>query len=171
MNQFFISLILLGIILIIAALIGIAYDRKKSRDHLEGLEQKKNELSSIVDDADQMIDELNRLSDYVVTQMDSKNEEMSNILKDVETRIGNIKTRLNDNSEAYEIPLGIVVNGGEGNKPHNKVESTVSTKENEQEIVKNFENTKISNTRKAISSYKTHSNYKGNVIPINNRYA
>ncbi len=171
MNQFFISLIVLGIVLIIVALVGITYDRKKSRDALESIDSKKDELTGIVNDAELMIDELNRFSDYIVTQMDIKNEEMCSMLKSVEDRIGNIKGRLNESTVTSQIPVDMVVNGnGSDVLVKSKIEKIQQEAEQAEEIVIKQEVKTISN-KSAISSYKTQSNYKSNVIPINSRYA
>lgn len=171
MNQFFISLIVLGIVLIIVALVGIAYDRKKTRDAFESIDAKRDELTGIVNDAELMIDELNRFSDYIVTQMDIKNEEMNNMLKSVEERIGNIKGRLNESSETVQIPVDMVVNGnGSDILIKSKIEKIQQEIEEPEETVVKQE-IKITNNRSAISSYKTQSNYKNNVIPINSKYA
>ncbi len=171
MNQFFISLIVLGIVLIIVALVGIAYDRKKSRDAFEGIDAKRDELTGIVNDAELMIDELNRFSDYIVTQMDIKNEEMNNVLKSVEERIGNIKGRLNESAEAVQIPVDMVVNGnGSDVLVKSKIEKIQQEiEEPEETVIKQEVN--IPSSRSAISSYKIQSNYKNNVIPINSKYA
>ncbi len=171
MNQFFISLIVLGIVLIIVALVGIAYDRKKSRDAFEGIDAKRDELTGIVNDAELMIDELNRFSDYIITQMDIKNEEMNNVLKSVEERIGNIKGRLNESAEAVQIPVDMVVNGnGSDVLVKSKIEKIQQEiEEPEETVIKQEVN--IPSSRSAISSYKIQSNYKNNVIPINSKYA
>ncbi len=171
MNQFFISLIVLGIVLIIVALVGIAYDRKKSRDAFESIDAKRDELTGIVNDAELMIDELNRFSDYIVTQMDIKNEEMNNVLKSVEERIGNIKGRLNESAEAVQIPVDMVVNGnGSDVLVKSKIEKIQQEiEEPEETVIKQEVN--IPSSRSAISSYKIQSNYKNNVIPINSKYA
>lgn len=175
MNQFFISLIVLGIVLIIVALVGIAYDRKKSRDAFESIDAKRDELTGIVNDAELMIDELNRFSDYIVTQMDIKNEEMNNVLKSVEERIGNIKGRLNESAEAVQMPVDMpvdmVVNGnGSDVLVKSKIEKIQQEiEEPEETVIKQEVN--ITSSRSAISSYKIQSNYKNNVIPINSKYA
>jgi len=93
MNQFYVSIIFLGILLIFTAIVMIAYDRKRAYDHSKQLDEKKNELSGIIQDAENMIDELNRFSDYVVTQMDLKNEELNSILKTAEEKIKNLSVR------------------------------------------------------------------------------
>ena len=76
MNQFYVSMIFIGIILVLISLIWIAYDRNKGNNYEKRLEEKKEQLVGIISDAEQMIDELNRFSDYIVTQVDTKKDEL-----------------------------------------------------------------------------------------------
>lgn len=78
MGQFYLGFIIIGILLIIIALIWFIINKKKSSDYMNLLEKKKYELLGIMNDAEQMIEELNRLSDYIVTQIDLKNEQLWN---------------------------------------------------------------------------------------------
>lgn len=91
MNQFYFSLLSLGIILVIIAFIWIAYDWKKSGEEHKLLEDKKGELAKIITEAEQMIDELNKFSGYVVTQMEQKSDELSSRIKDIDDRMNKIQ--------------------------------------------------------------------------------
>jgi DNA-binding NarL/FixJ family response regulator len=93
MNQFYVSLIFIGITLILASLGWILYDRKKSYENIRLLEQKKTELLETVKDAEEMIDEMNKFSDYIVTQMELKNDEIRTNLKYFDTKINEIRSR------------------------------------------------------------------------------
>lgn len=90
MNGFYVSMIFLGILLIIISLISIFLDKRKVFSFIKGFDDKKMELSEIIGDAEQMIDELNRFSDYIVTQMDLKNEELNRNLHEAEARINKL---------------------------------------------------------------------------------
>ena len=81
MIQLYVSIIFTGIMLILISLGMIAYDRKKAFDYSTKLENKKDELEVVISDADQIITEMNKFSDYIVTQMEIKNEEMHKNLK------------------------------------------------------------------------------------------
>jgi hypothetical protein len=89
---FYVSIIFIGVILVIISLIWIAYDRKKGLDYVQKLEQKKEELVGIIRDAEQMVDELNRFSDYIVTRMDEKSGELFQYMKAAETQIDSMQT-------------------------------------------------------------------------------
>jgi hypothetical protein len=78
MEQFYLGFIIIGILLIIIPFVWFIINKKKSNDYMNLLEEKKNELLGIINDAEQMIEELNRFSDYIVTQIDLKNEQLWN---------------------------------------------------------------------------------------------
>ncbi|RCX15543.1 hypothetical protein DFR58_113125 [Anaerobacterium chartisolvens] len=109
MNQFYVSIIFLGIILILVSMVWIAYDRKKSYDYEKRVDEKKNELEGIISDAEQMIDELNKFSDYVVTKIDLKNEELSLKLKSLEEYERCSEMRPTKQNESAQPTIGTAV--------------------------------------------------------------
>jgi ATP/maltotriose-dependent transcriptional regulator MalT len=78
MEQFYPGFMIIGVLLIIISLTWFIINKKKLNYFMSLLEKKKDELSGIISDAEQMIEELNRFSDYVVTQIDLKNEQLWN---------------------------------------------------------------------------------------------
>ena len=96
MNQFYVSLIFIGIILISLSLILVLLEKKKVFSFINNYEKKKQELVEIIYDAEQMIEELNKFSDYVVTQMDFKNEELAMNLKKAQEEIKALAQRSQD---------------------------------------------------------------------------
>lgn len=94
MNGFYVSMIFLGILLIIISLISIFLEKRKAFHFVKGFDEKKQELSEIINDAEQMIDELNRFSDYIVTQMDLKNEELNKNLREAEERVQSLNKKV-----------------------------------------------------------------------------
>lgn len=94
MNGFYVSMIFLGMLLIIVSLISIFLDKRKVFNFIKGFDEKRQELSEIIGDAEQMIDELNRFSDYIVTQMDLKNEELNRNLQEAEVRVKTLNGRI-----------------------------------------------------------------------------
>jgi len=96
MNQFYVSIIFLGIILILVSLVAIAFDRKKFNNLSKQLDRKREELISIIADAEQMVEELNKFSDYMITQMNLKNEELSGNLKLVEEKLAQLDTKAHE---------------------------------------------------------------------------
>ena len=84
MVGFYSSIIFIGIILIVVSLIWIVFDRKNAFDTELRMDEKKAELIRIIRDAEMMVEELNRFSDYVVTQIGEKNAEMNARFKEAE---------------------------------------------------------------------------------------
>lgn len=111
MNSLYVSIIFLGTMLIIVSLFWILYDWKKSGDYSNQLEKKKQELVGIIGDAEQMVEEMNRFSDYIVNQMDFKNEELCLSLKKIDEKIKHINLTVNEKETAVIQPMEKVVNG------------------------------------------------------------
>ena len=91
--NFYVTLVFLGIILVFLSLIWVILDKKKVFGFTKNFEDKKQELVEIINDAEQMIEELNKFSDYIVTQMDLKNEELRMNLRNADEDIKNIALR------------------------------------------------------------------------------
>ncbi|MCX7842622.1 MAG: hypothetical protein N2489_06060 [Clostridia bacterium] len=157
--NFYVSIIFLGIMLIIIALIWIAYDMKRSQDYVKKLDDKKQELLEIISDCEQMIEELNKFSDYIVTQMDIKNQEMCSSLKIIEEKLEQISLKNVENNDVVPIVKEKVVNGTPGTGFFNH---------NSDLIIDNIEYDS-SNAVKTSSS-KSSGRSKDKVIPINNKF-
>lgn len=87
MNGFYVSMVFLGALLVIFSLVCIFLDKRKAFNCLKSYDDKTQKLVEIINDAEQMINELNRFSDYIVSQMDVKNEELNNKLKLAEEKM------------------------------------------------------------------------------------
>ena len=99
MNGFFVSLIFFGILLVIVSLIFIFLDKKKVFQFMKSFDDKKQELTEIISDAEEMIEELNKFSDYIVGQMDRKNDELNKSLSNAEEKVNLLSKRLDTVSE------------------------------------------------------------------------
>ena len=75
MGAFYVSMIFLGILLVIGSLFFIALDRANGKDFFKEFDRKKDEMFNLVQEAEEMIQELNKMSDYVVTMISEKNRE------------------------------------------------------------------------------------------------
>ncbi|HEX2944684.1 MAG TPA: hypothetical protein VHT96_01870 [Clostridia bacterium] len=87
MSGFYVTMIFFGILLVLFSLLFIALDKKKVFNFSKKIDEKKQQLTEILNDAEQMIEELNNFSDYVVNQMDLKNEELNKNLKLAEEKV------------------------------------------------------------------------------------
>lgn len=92
MEAFYISAILVGMCFMAAAIALVRFDRKKSADYLNKMDTNKEELVGIISDAEQMVQELNRFSDFVVERIESKNTEFLESMKNVEEHIQRMKS-------------------------------------------------------------------------------
>ncbi len=75
MGAFYVSIIFVGILLIIGSLIFIAMDKVNGKDFFREFDRKKDEMFNLIQDSEEMIQELNKMSDYVVTMISEKNQE------------------------------------------------------------------------------------------------
>lgn len=91
MIQFYISVIFIGIILVVISFIWIIYDRKKAYDYSKDVDNKKAELLVVMKDAEEMIEELNSISGYILDNMDSKSNEIKDTLSSADEKIKEIK--------------------------------------------------------------------------------
>lgn len=75
MGSFYVTIIFLGILLIIGSLFFIAMDKVNGKDFFKEFDRKKEEMFNLIQDSEDMIQELNKMSDYVVTMISEKNQE------------------------------------------------------------------------------------------------
>ncbi|MHB8064768.1 MAG: DUF6115 domain-containing protein [Ruminiclostridium sp.] len=78
MEAFYVCIIFLGVLLVIASLFFIAMDRVNGKDFFKEFDRKKDEMFNLIQDSEEMVQELNRMSDYVVTIISEKNQEFFN---------------------------------------------------------------------------------------------
>ncbi|NLP13452.1 MAG: hypothetical protein GX383_02995 [Clostridium sp.] len=95
MTGFYASIMFIGILLILISLIWIAYDKKKCLEDEKRIDEKKEELLKIISDAELMIDELNRVSDYVVSEVEKKSKEVQNAVESMNKKVKNISQENN----------------------------------------------------------------------------
>ena len=75
MEALYVSIIFLGIILVVAALFFIIMDKVNGKDFFKEFDRKKDEMFNLIQDSEEMVQELNKMSDYVVTVIAEKNQE------------------------------------------------------------------------------------------------
>ncbi len=75
MGAFYVSIIFLGILLVIGSLFFIAMEKVNGKDFFKEFDRKKEEMFNLIQDSEEMIQELNKMSDYVVTIIAEKNQE------------------------------------------------------------------------------------------------
>lgn len=166
MNQFYVSIIFLGITLILVSLVCIAYDRKKSDDYAKLLGEKKEELINIISDSEQMVEEMNKFSDYIATQMELKNEELSVNLKVIDDKLKQISVKVHESADIKSIHGERVVNGT-AMGVYVKAKGSVFDHNSDLIIDKvSFENSSTAYTQ----NLKQQNKIKHNVISLNSRH-
>ncbi len=78
MEAFYVSIIFLGVLLIIGSLFFIAMDKVNGKDFFKEFDRKKEEMFNLIQDSEEMVQELNKISDYVVNVISEKNQEFFN---------------------------------------------------------------------------------------------
>jgi len=66
---------IIGSVLVLASIVWFAVDLQKAKKLLRKADEEKNELQSIISDAEMMVDELNNFSDYLLAKIEQKNNE------------------------------------------------------------------------------------------------
>jgi len=92
-------MIFIGIVLVLVSLVLILIDRKNVFVFKNSADEKKKELIEIISDAEQMIEELNRFSGYIVDQMDLKNDELNRNIMEAEQKINALIDKVRRTSE------------------------------------------------------------------------
>ncbi len=167
MVGFYTSIMFTGIILVVVSLIWIAFDRKKAFDTELRIDEKKAELVRIIRDAEMMVEELNKFSDYVVTQIGEKNSEMEESFKQADRLIETMKIETGCFFETLKFQNEVIGNSYSIGVNHRAVETNF-VKKNDLVLEEPFEEVYTP----AVKSSRSNSQMKvrDKVIPINSRY-
>lgn len=154
MMGFYVSIMFIGIILILVSIFWIAIDRKKTIDEKDRLDEKREELVRIINDAELMVEELNKFSDYIVSQIDQKNSEACKMIQKAEDIMEKFK------HENYINNIDIKFDRAQPDFTH--------IKENSEIIIESIVSERLQNIKniKAMSSGKLNEK----VISINSKH-
>ncbi|NLH95859.1 MAG: hypothetical protein GX477_00740 [Clostridiaceae bacterium] len=116
MSGFYSSMIFIGMLLVLVCLVLILIDRKNVSMFKKSAEEKIQELTGIIADAEQMIEELNRFSGYILEQVDLRNEELNRSIREAEQKIDALAEKACLTGEGRDItekksPVREAVNG------------------------------------------------------------
>ncbi len=166
MVGFYMSIMFIGIILIVVSLVLIAFDKKKAFDAELRIDEKKAELVRIIRDAEMMVEELNKFSDYVVTQISGKNSEMEESFKQADRLIETMKIETGCFYETLKFQNEVKGNSYAPSINHRSVDTNLSRKnEQVEESVEEILNPVVKS-----SKINPQMKEKDKVIPINSRY-
>ncbi len=181
MSGFYVSLIFVGIMLVAISLVLVLLDKKNVFVFRKNIEEKQQELVEIINDAEQMIDELNRFSDYIVNQMDLKSDELNRNIMAAEKRISDLNQKANSvlDSKASE-PIKSMSESSRSEQPAK--ETQVLMEPEMSEMAERLEAAGIAapaalNTAVSAAAAYNRSNVKAaqsrkreKIIPFNNKY-
>ena len=87
MTGFYVSVILFGVLVVFVALALIFSDRRKGINYSKAIDQKSKQLVDIIKDAEQMIEEMDKFSDYIIRRFESKNDEIKELLCSIDKKV------------------------------------------------------------------------------------
>lgn len=104
MKIYFICTILVGILIVCFALAWIVVIKKKARDYRLEIDERSYELQKIIQDADQLLIELNNYSSYIVNRMEEKQQAIEDIINKVDEKISLLEQtkEINHSTESSE---------------------------------------------------------------------
>ena len=88
MEIFYICVILVGIFIVCFALIWMVIEKKNARDYRLDLDERKHELQQVIEDAEQLLIELNNFSGYIVDRLEEKQKYLEELLMKVDGKTG-----------------------------------------------------------------------------------
>ncbi|MDR3121538.1 MAG: hypothetical protein LBU58_09455 [Clostridiales bacterium] len=77
----FFILLIVGMAFVLMSVLLFARDYRKGKKLLERAAEEKEELLSIIGDAELMVNELNNFSDYILSRIDSKSSEVGEVIE------------------------------------------------------------------------------------------
>lgn len=85
---------ILAILVLIVSILFFTATRKWSVREIQRIENKKKEIEEILGSADQMIDELNRFSDYMITCIEDKVREIKSMMVKIDVKVDSSRTMM-----------------------------------------------------------------------------
>lgn len=101
---------MISCIFLCISLICIRSTRKWFRKQLKILERKKKELDELIYSATDMVHELNNVSDYVVTTVDQKSEELKSVMSEIDEKIEECKLLFEGKGKIVDFPKEVTIN-------------------------------------------------------------
>lgn len=87
MEGFFTCIILIGSGITLFAFFLLLAEKHRMHDYRTDIKQKKEDLINVIEDAEELIFEMNKFSDYVVTQLEEKHKSIEEALNDADLKI------------------------------------------------------------------------------------
>ncbi len=87
MEAFFICIILIGSGITLFAFFLMLAEKRRLHDYRTDVKEKKEDLIKVIEDAEELVSEMNRFSDYVVTQIEEKHARLTDSIKEADLRV------------------------------------------------------------------------------------
>ena len=104
-SMYFYGIFFFGASFVLLAIVWIARDNRKNRKLVGKAEVEKEELLSIIEDAELMVNELNHFSDYILTKIEEKNVTVGDSIEKLEEKLEAVRED-RENSEKRDEALG-----------------------------------------------------------------
>lgn len=101
--------IFLAIALSIMGFVILLKYRNFGNDKIELLDQKLNSVNNTLDSCERMIDELNKLSDYIISNVEEKSVELKGVIDKADEKINVINVKSQPNFEARLEPETLTI--------------------------------------------------------------
>lgn len=103
---FSIFLSTLSLFVLLFSILFLIFTRKWSTREIKKIENKKKELEEILLSADQMIVELNKFSDYMISDIEKKVGEVEGLISEIDNKIENRQAAVQEHIDSAEKTRG-----------------------------------------------------------------
>lgn len=103
MDVFFACITLAGAGIVLFAVILMLADKKRMHDYRDDLAEMEDNLIEVIEDAEVLIKEMNKFSDYVVSRLEEKHDLLLKTLEEAEQRIRSMNGMLDISSQSPEV--------------------------------------------------------------------
>jgi F0F1-type ATP synthase membrane subunit b/b' len=93
LNPYSVLILLTGLALATFCVVLIIYDNKKLLSYIKLTEEREQQLKEVISDAELIIEELNKFSDYIMNEMEKKKNEYQDTMQCIETDIGKLNQK------------------------------------------------------------------------------
>lgn len=104
MAVFFTCIILIGSGLTLFALVLMLFEKKRLHDYRSDLREKKEDLIKVIEDAEELVNEMNRFAEYTVTQLEEKNDALLKSIAEADLKIKRLDS-VNIEEDSGNIPV------------------------------------------------------------------
>lgn len=87
MTVFFTCIILIGSSVVVFALFLLLAEKRRLYDYRQDAREKKDDLIKVIEDAELLIDEMNKFSDFVVSNLEQKHIALTETIHEADLRI------------------------------------------------------------------------------------